>query len=247
MPSVYIDALVFTLLTSCAPHMAGTDRPTNPTAPAQNVWWAPVLELESLSAIPLRLERPFADPFDVVAQADGQLRNDVASNCSTALVLMDKGYQPMSAVDAAAFKRAVAQCRVIKALAAARPATNGLAIFRLDANALSALPPTLGPEPNPTDILEREAATRAGQSWSGHDPEAGVEVISAWQAKATGSDWTTELELLARADFDADGGEDVLILTLSYGTEGSWTEVRLHQLTRKDGRQILQVVRQIPI
>jgi hypothetical protein len=247
MPSVYVDALAFTLLVSCAPHAAGPALPANPTAPTQSVWWAPVLELESLRSIPLRLERPFADAFDVVAQAGGQLRNDVARNCSTALVLVDKGYQPMSAVDAAAFKRAVARCQVIKALGAARPATEGLAAFRLDAHALSALPPTLGPQPNPTDIQEREAATRAGQSWREHNPEARVEATNTWQARATGADWTTELELLARADFDADGREDILILTLSYGTEGSWTEVRLHQLTRKDGRQLLQVVRQIPI
>jgi hypothetical protein len=247
MPSVYVNVLAFTLLASCAPHLAAPAHPTNPPAPTQSVWWAPVLQLESLSSIPQRLERPFSDAFDVVAQVDGQLRNDVAGNCSTALVLMENGYQPMSAVDAAAFKQAVAQCQVIKALATARPAAEGLAAFRLDANALSALPPTLGPEPNPTDIQEREAATRAGQSWRAHDPEARVEANNAWQAKATGGEWTTELELLARADFDADRREDILILTLSYGTEGNWTEVRLHQLTSEDGRKILQVVRRLPI
>jgi hypothetical protein len=247
MRSVYVDILAFTVLASCAPHLAEPDHPTTPPASTQSIWWAPVLELTSLSAIPQRLDRPFPDAFDVVAQVDGQLRNDVASNCSTALALMDEGYQPMSSVDGAAFKQAVAQCQVIKALAAARPATEGVAAFGLDEDALSALPPTLGPEPNPTDIQQREAATRAGQSWRAHDPEARVEASNAWQAKATGGDWTTELELLARADFDADGREDILILTLSYGTEGNWTEVRLHQLTSKNGQKILQVVRRLPI
>jgi hypothetical protein len=176
----------------------------------------------------------------------GRMQSATASNCSTALVLAGKGYLPMIDVDAAAFKLEVARCQTLQWLGGARPAGAGsLAEFRLDVDVLSVLPPALGPEPSPQDIQDREAATGAGRSWGAHDPEAQVTPTDAGHARVQGADWTTELDLLARGDFDDDGRDDIVRRTLSYGTEGSWREVRLHQLTVDDGKPVLRLAKQV--
>ena len=247
MPRARLAALL-ALLGACVQHVVEPQPARPDTPPANAVWWAPELGLDSLEAVGRRLEQPFEDAFDVVALVDGQMRSAVAPNCSQALVLLGKGYQPMSDGDAAAFKLEVAKCQVVKALGTAKPAARGLlASFRLNADPLSVLPPALGPEPNPTDVEERAAATKAGKSWRVHDPEARITASDARHAKVDGGGWTTELELLARADFDADGRDDIMILALSYGADGSWRQVRLHQLSANEGHPIFQLVKQIPI
>jgi hypothetical protein len=234
------------LLGACA-----QNRPTSlPTpdgnAPTGDVWWAPELGLRSLESIPARIEQPFDEPFEVVAMQGGQVRSASAPNCSTALMLVGKGYLPMADVDAVAFKLEVSKCQALQWLGGAKPAGVGsLASFRLDAEALSVLPPALGPEPNPQDVEDREAATIAGTSWQARDPESRVTTMEAGHAKVQGADWTTEMTLLGRGDFDADGRDDILLQTLAYGTEGSWKEVRLHQLTADDGKPVLRLAKQV--
>jgi hypothetical protein len=240
-------ALLAVAFSACTPNLPGPEHPAGERSPNDGMWWAPELGLESLESVPQRLEQPFDAPFDVVAVVGGQMQTQVAASCSATLPLAEKGYQPMSDGDAAAFKLDVARCQVIKALGSAKPAAaSSLATFRLDADPLSALPPALGPEPSPADVEARQEATRSGKSWRLQDPDATVTAADSRHGKVSGSDWTTELELLARADFDADGRDDILILALSYGTEGSWREVRLHQLTAGEG-PILRLVRQLPL
>jgi hypothetical protein len=53
--------------------------------------------------------------------------------------------------------------------------------------------------------------------------------------------------VLARADFNGDSSEDLLVQTFSYGTEGDWTEVKLRVLTRVSGKAVLAIVREIPV
>ena len=71
--------------------------------------------------------------------------------------------------------------------------------------------------------------------------------LGAGSAIVTGTDWTTKLEVLARGDFTGDGTTDVLLRTVSHGTEGSWREVRLRVLSQEQGQPVLAIKSELPL
>jgi hypothetical protein len=76
------------------------------------------------------------------------------------------------------------------------------------------------------------------------DPEARLKVTDSWRAQAEGKDWRTDVEILGRGDFDSDGRADLLVKTVSTGSEGSWCEIRLRLLTRRRPDGPLAVTRE---
>jgi hypothetical protein len=62
-----------------------------------------------------------------------------------------------------------------------------------------------------------------------------------------GKDWTTDLDILARGDLNGDGVDDLLVATVSTGSEGSWSEVRLRLLSSVPGDPVLHVVKEYPL
>jgi len=218
-------------------------------ANASDVWWAPELGLSSLPAIPVRLRQSFADPYDTVASLNGNVDQKTVSNCNEYLQLLPLAYQPITVNDGTRYKLEGSKCQAIKALEAAKPAKQkSLAQFSLqDASVLSILPPLLGPTPSPLEASQRERATQEGKSWLMADAGVQLEAVSSSRAKVVGLGWTTEIEVLARADFNGDSSEDLLIQTLSYGTDGNWTEVKLRVLTQVTGKSVLGIALDIPV
>jgi hypothetical protein len=229
-----------------APAPAGPGAaPGSAPAAAATMWWSPSLQLPSLQEIPARLERPFEAPIDVAAVASGQQQ---ATSCTSYFALRARGFEAATVGDTAALKVEGTACYTIRALASARPAARGsLQEFRLDPAALAMLPPVMGPQPNPADIEGRRRATGAGKSWAAYDPQARLTASDPARARVTAGDTTTEIEILARADFDGNGTDDLLVSTISYGREGSWREVRLHMLTRAPGSPVLEIAQEISL
>jgi hypothetical protein len=219
-------------------------------ASSPELWWAPELGVSSLQAIPARLDEPFADPYDTATLLNGNADQKTVSNCIEYLRFLPLGYQPLAVNDATRYRLEGCRCQAIKALEAARPAQrDSLEKFSLqDESVLSILPPLLGPAPSPLQTSERERATQQGSSWRMVDPGARVTAANACKAKIIGPGWTTEIQVLARADFNGDSSEDLLIQTFSYGTEGGdWTEVKLRVLTRVSGKAVLAIILEIPV
>ena len=225
------------------------NRPALPSAASDAVEWAPSLALASLSAVSARLVRPFADPFDVAALGpNGVPQQGTMASCTDYFAMRQKGFEPLAETDLAAMKVEGATCWALKALETAKPATGRpLRAFSLGQNALTRLPPVLGPMPSPTDTEIRTEATKAGKSWSSVDPEAKVVPNDEWNAQVKGKDWTTDLHVLARGDLNGDGNDDLLIATLSTGSEGSWGEVRLRLLTSMPAAAVLVVAKDYPL
>lgn len=219
------------LVAGCAHNSVATADPA-PAASDEKVWWSPQLSLPSLQAIPEALGAPFATPIDVTLQSPaGEVRQAVMTNCETLLALRSKGYEAISENDLAAMKTEATRCQTLQLLrttpVVSRPSG---ARFSLDQNILSTLPPALGPGPSPGQRARREDATRRGIPWGTLDSEATTATTGRESATVKGGDWTTRLEVMARGDFTGDGVADVLLRTVSYGTEGSWREVRLRVL-----------------
>ena len=56
-----------------------------------------------------------------------------------------------------------------------------------------------------------------------------------------------DFHVLARGDLNGDGNDDLLIATLSTGSEGSWGEVRLRLLTSMPAAAVLVVAKDYPL
>jgi hypothetical protein len=242
-------ALLALAMAGCAhePPAAGGAATPGADAASAAIWWSPSLKLASLHEIGPRLDRPFDAPIDVTVAGGGGPPQQ-ATSCTTYFALRASGFEAATVVDTAALKLEGAACHTVRALATARPATrDSLRDFRLDDAALSQLPPSLGPQPSPTDLEGRRRATGAGKSWAAYDPRARLTATDATHARVTSGGSTTEIEILARADFDGNGTDDLLVSTVSYGNEGSWREVRLHMLTRAPGKSVLELAQEIAL
>ncbi len=170
------------------------------------------------------------------------------ANCVSYFELRPKGYEPMAQPDLTAMKVTGAECWAVKTLGTARPATaRPIRPFPLNQSVLARLPPVLGPMAMPADRDRRLHANSEGQPWSAIDPDAQVVAQEEWSAQVKAKDWTTDLQIFVRGDLNGDGVDDVLISTVSTGSEGSWGEVRLRLLSTVAGTSVLHVVKEYPL
>jgi hypothetical protein len=233
--------------TACSHSQNVAPTPSRSGQPASSIWWSPALRLSSTAMVDSRLETLFEAPIDVVKSTDGKsFDRKLMTNCLSYFALRTVGYEPESDGDTAAMKLEGAKCQAVRALRQSKPSqAASLEAFRLDDGALQKLPPTLGPESSPADIQAREAATRFGKTWQAYEPLAHLgRVVSPQEADVTTPESTTEIKVLVRADLNGDGADDILVQTLSFGTEGSWREVRLRLLTTDGYGPVLKIIKE---
>jgi hypothetical protein len=245
-------ALVCWVAEGCAQQPAVRADPgaASPTAaPTETLWWSPLLMLASIRDIPAALASRFETPLDVTAASPtAGAPPGVMTNCESYFAFRKRGYEVQSENDSAVMKLEGARCQALMtlrttALVSRRPPLP----FAFDAKALASLPPALGPGPSPGERTRRQEATSQGLSWRAYDPKATMVALGAGSAIVTGTDWTTKLEVLARGDFTGDGTTDVLLRTVSHGTEGSWREVRLRVLSQDQGQPVLAIKSEFPL
>jgi hypothetical protein len=158
------------------------------------------------------------------------------------LELTKKGYVPRTTYDIKAegwFKAAVLPKML---LAAARPArVSHLRDFRLTDRPLEHLPPQLGvmPSPDGEDPMERY---NRGETWQEICPTLHVEVKGEYSIIVEDDYEQNYIDLLAWADFDGDGIEDILVSTAGYATQGTLCSYCYVVLTRKEPRGRLMLV-----
>ena len=240
-------ATIVTVVSISCAH-GGSDVPgTNPMT-KDGVWWASSLRLPSLNGIDSRLEEPFPYPFEVSRVGDGlaPTSSKVVTNCKTYFTLQSEGYAPRVDVDAAALKVEGANCLTLRALRKARSPSRPVA-FLLQGNSLGELPADLAPAPSPLELERKTAATRSGSSWHAYDGSAILSVKDPYRGSVAASGSTTDLEILAQADFDGNGTMDTLLLTISGGRTGTWSEIHLRMLTRQFPAAALSVVSELPL
>lgn len=229
-------------LAACASAVpTATTAASKPVAAA--VWWSPSLELLSPADIDERLKRPFEDSFDVIKPGpSGTMEHQQITDCVSYARWRDLGYEPQILNDLAGLKIEGALCQAIRLVREARP---GL-IPSTDLTAVSPallphLPATLGPQVSPAERERRQVAAAKGTSWATADPGLTLDAISAEVGVVKGPTWMTKLEILVRGDLDGDGVQDLLVRTVSSGTEGSWREVRLRLLRAVPGHPVYAV------
>ena len=159
------------------------------------------------------------------------------------LELRGKGYVPRTTYDIKAegwFKSVVLPKLY---LATARPArVSHLREFRLTDRPLDHLPPELGLILSPEDE-NRITRFARGETWGAICPSLRVKVEDEYTIVVADDDEKNHIDLLAWADFDQDGIEDVLLDVANYAIQGTLCAYRYVILTRKTPGGRLLVIR----
>jgi hypothetical protein len=208
-------------------------------APAAEPTWSSALELRSLADLPARFARPFREPVDLVK---GDVHGSVG-NCAGLLAARGQGDSPASDRDLAIEREEGATCTALEQLSHARAVPGARAPFELRGAAPAQLPPTLAVPFGKRDDQRAQAAEARGESLADYLP--GVAVRSKDGMLVIASDaWATRVEVLARADFDASGRDEMLLAAHDRATEGTFESTRLLLVVRRaDGA--LRTVRRL--
>ncbi len=136
-------------------------------------------------------------------------------------------------------------CAEIAAMKKASPSrVSFLEEFRLDENAPDILPAILRGTLSSSDYEEDIVDSQKGVSWVTPDHPMAFNVIDEgpFKAQYEDEDGGTIVTLLARADFDDDGIEDLLLEYVAYGTMASAVVTGAVILTRLSGDAVMRLV-----
>lgn len=205
------------------------------------ITWSRTLELPTWSEIETRLAKPFVESITMVLQK----KTTEAIDCRTLLDLRGRGFEPLGDQAHAAERYEGARCLALTLLRTARPAkTSNFVGFKLNPAALGALPPTLS---TAFSTIEEDAARRAeaaGKGWLSYEPKIRAKMDQ--QTLVVSSQvWQSHIEIYARADFDGDGTEDLLVAMDETATEGTFNNTRLFLLTRDRPGAMIRTVKRL--
>ncbi len=189
------------------------------------VWWSPALGIESLDDIDAMLAAPFAREQVSRVRRNTILDHrvihdeDYAVDCRSHVLLVRTKFIPYRPGDE--FDRIGMRCFILDALSRARPATVSYVVdFELSPAALGILPPLMRPWAECGYRNQALIANRDGVAWTDYDGSSLYPSYRYLSAEASGSRlivgaerWAVELDLLARADLNGDGTQDLLIRT----------------------------------
>ncbi len=217
-------ALIFV----CATLFLATAKPASAAQEEFPVWWSPSLELESLDQIDAILNGALPDSiqFRVRGRAP-EAERKWAATCREFMRLNSAGLRAPHETDAgriqtADVERLRRKCYTLIALLRATPSARSFVHdFEMGENALDFLPQMLGA--GCRDLRAAIGANRKGIPWSKSAPapsptspykivvrDRNTFVIEYWDDDQPTMEWDTTI--LARADLDADGQEDLLVI-----------------------------------
>jgi hypothetical protein len=232
------------LLIGCGGHpSAGEEYP---------VWWSPSLGLTNLSDIHKRFQEEFwseKDGFEVYKDKARLTEKTTMNDCLSLIKLYSEGYRiPARKDEEFYFYRDLDMCHALKMLKEAKPAKRSyLNDFRLNAEALNFLPAILDRGGSCDMACREHAANDKGVPWStwleavGEDVVS-VDVISPYEMTVSTEITRRHVEILARADFNDDGLEDLIVWGGPGAAPGSRDGTLLYTLSRETPNSVLRVL-----
>ncbi|MEE8536161.1 MAG: hypothetical protein V3S45_08930, partial [Kiloniellales bacterium] len=203
---------------------AGSASPDEPPYP---VWWSPVLELESLDAIDARLERLIWPDYEegllFYSGSGANLVEAWANSCASLKKLTEAGYFGGGSPGIWLQHYQLSLCEAIEALESAAPANvSFLRDFTFDVESVNHLPAMVNLSPSCDFICREMVANDKGIPLSRFDDVLLRQVISDTEIDIWTAAWQVRLTILARGDFNADGVDDMLVLSSGGATEGTY-------------------------
>ncbi len=210
------------------------------------IWWSPSLELESLDQIDKRLEKPFwpdSDGFDMFRREGIRVFSDLAPNCATLINLVEQEYHAKGSHNRRLQSFLLAECEALQSLKDALPAKRSyLRGFILNREAFQFLPHMVDFGISCSSICWQYYANEEHIPMGEPEPLIEFDIVSdheiAFKTDLDGG----RMEILARADFNRDGFDDILLRSKAYVFDGTWGATDLFLLTRDAPESVLRVV-----
>lgn len=213
-----------------------------------SIWWSPDLELRSIAGVQAKLDE--AVPLDsglVLTMTKDRDEMDV-SNCSEFLHALDGGFGPATNLASKLESAFIGRCYTLFYLQRAKAATRSYIGRRTwSASDLSIYPPLL--QFGEGAVLDKvRQAQNQGQSWQSFDPKISVERIDnrslTLSARGTRASYT--VEIMATADFNGDGVEDIAVSGCANAIRGTFGACEFYILTRLSDSAAMRVIVSAP-
>ena len=210
------------------------------------IWWSPSLELESLDKIDERLARLFwPESKGGITVYKGEWPGDDQSyidSCASRNKLRKEGYYARHNYDMQILLFYTAECHAIEMLGEAQPAKKShVRDFKLDADSIDYLPAMVSPSPSCDGLCRQYVANERRISWKEYEglDSRSMNSESDYRMKGQASGAHLTMEILARADFNGDGLEDLLLMSRAGAIGGTWGTTRLYLLSRESPDSVL--------
>ena len=213
------------------------------------IWWSPTLELESLDEIDeRRLKRFWPEEYegmDVFKDGDSKAESAVVENCVSLDRLLNEGFYPLYSLGSQIAMSLSATCTALDMLESARPAKDSFVRdFVMTEEALDYLPAMVNIAPNYDWMCRQYRANERRIPLSRFEAERNVQpkVLNDFKIEGRIEWWFYDVEILARADFNHDGLEDLLVIASVDATEGTWAATSIFLLNRDTSDSVFWVM-----
>ena len=213
------------------------------------IWWSPTLELESLDKIDERRRKRFwpeeYEGMDVFKDGDSKAKSAVVENCVSLDRLLNEGFYPPFSRGSQIAMSLSATCTTLDMLESARAAeVSFVRDFVMTAEALDYLPAMVNIAPGYDWMCRQYRANERRIPLSRFEAERNVQlkVLNDFKIEGRIEWWFYDVEILARADFNRDGLEDLLVIASADATEGTWAATTIFLLNRDTPDGVLWVV-----
>ncbi|MBX3394786.1 MAG: hypothetical protein KF841_05420 [Phycisphaerae bacterium] len=209
--------------------MAATVRPVRWVTDDGEMTLASIEDIDELFAMPVAHGGGTEGPA---------FRNDSGAisrplTCKDYFRLIDSGYDPPTTYDMSIASFFVLRCDTLRYIRHAAPANRSyIESFRLSTQSIEELPAELAPTWQNNDAEWRENRDLAGSSWATAYPADVITPFDSASIDITGDAFITNFRIVAWADFNHDGLEDVLLFLAVHVNGGTFRTYYHKALTR---------------
>ena len=240
MPPIRI-ALLALMLWAAPAAQAGEDA-------SYPIWWSPELELESLNEIDERKERKFwagSGGIPVVKNFQPDAIEEFIDSCSSYDHLSSEGYFARNNLNAKVLWLHTSICHALDALASAKPSRSSYVNrFKFDQNAIDYLPAMVS-YPGSYDFACRQyVANNRRISWGDFSVSKfqEIEIVHDNEMNVLTETEHMTLQIFARADFNDNGQEDLMLRIHANAVGGSWGSTDIILITRDSPSGVFWVI-----
>ena len=224
---------------------------TEPTEPYP-VWLSPSFGLDGLDDVERRLEDPawFGRSIPLYKGERGNRQEAIADSCGSLDRIRQEGYDARSTHSIRVLRYHLAKCRALEMLSEAKPSRiSYVKGVTLNPGIVDYLPALVEPSGSCDNLCRQVDANERCVPWSKFgvsrlDPSIfeSIDVVDPHQMDVKTNTSLLTLQILARADFNDDGLEDLLLRVNAGAIGGTWGTTKVYVLTRDRADGVLRVV-----
>lgn len=212
-------------------------------------WLSPLFELESIDKIDERMNREFFPGGEGIPLVKGEWPGDdetLTNNCVSYEKLYNEGYYARTNYTLKILQFHTAICHALELLASAKPArTSFVSTFKFDRKAVTFLPAMITSAGSNDYACRQFVANERRISWSDFSTYEfeEIEVVNDYEMNTKTIGEHVSLQILARADFNNDGLEDIMVRVHQNAVGGTWGSTGITLITRDSPNGVFWVLK----